>query len=49
MCQLDQQESIDDNLDSVTYGENDCHLCAETFTCLEDLCDHFQASHENTM
>ena len=43
--ETDQQEKSDES-DSVTYGENDCHLCEETFTCLDDLCDHFQSNHE---
>ena len=36
----------DSENDSVTYGENDCHLCDKTFTCLNSLCDHFQRCHE---
>ena len=36
----------DSDNESATYGENDCHLCEKTFTCLDDLCDHFEESHE---
>lgn len=42
----DHQDKYDDSDSGVKYGENDCHLCEKTFTCLDDLCDHFQTSHE---
>ena len=46
-----QRENIDDcdavgDAGSFPYGENNCHICAETFTCLDNLCDHSQSSHE---
>jgi hypothetical protein len=34
------------NLSSVEYGENDCHLCDMKFERLEDLCEQFQFQHE---
>ena len=37
---------IDSDSGSGAYGENDCHLCPETFTCLDELCEHFETSHE---
>ena len=44
--EIDQKGNIDDSdSGSVAYGENDCHFCTETFTCLDGLCEHFQISH----
>ena len=44
LCDMAQDEDIEN--DDAKYGENDCHLCEQTFTCLDDLCEHFQISHE---
>jgi len=42
----DQKDDIDvGDSGSAVYGENDCHLCTDTFTCLDELCEHFQVSH----
>ena len=26
--------------------ENDCHPCDKTFTCLDELCEHFGREHK---
>ena len=36
---IDQHKKHNDSDSySVTHGENECHLCEKTFTCLDDLC-----------
>ena len=43
-----QKENVDDSdSGSGAYGENDCHLCPSIFTCLDELCEHFETSHED--
>ena len=44
-----ESESEDEHMNdssSVCCGENDCHLCEMTFTCLDDLCEHFRCFHQ---
>ena len=44
---IDEVDQEDENdIEDVQYGEDDCHLCDMTFTNLEDLCEHFQTSHQ---
>ena len=35
-----------DNSSSVSYGENDCHLCEWKFMCMDDLLEHFRFYHQ---
>ena len=47
-CENDEQDEIEDIVsesESVCYGKNDCHLCDKTFTCLDELCEHFRREH----
>ena len=46
--EIDKQGGNDDSeSENATYGQNGCPLCEQNFTCLYDLCDHFQKNHED--